>query len=427
MSAPASLASVISCLSDYDPNALPVERAKTIIRSFLSPVSAKERVAVRASLGRVLAEDVIATIDVPAHDNSAMDGYAVRGADLRADGETRLRRIGDAFAGRVFSGEVQAGECVRVMTGAVMPAGTDTVVIQELAQTEGDWVIAPPGTKTGENRRFAGEDLAKGKAVLNAGRLVGPAELGLIASMGLAEVWVKRRLRVAFFSTGDELASVGQPLTEGQVYDSNRYTLYGMLARLGTDVIDMGVVRDDPASLERALCDAAANADAVITSGGVSVGEADFIRALLARLGEVVFWKIAMRPGRPMAFGRIGNASFFGLPGNPVAVMVTFYQFVRDALALQAGRGGEIGLPSMQARSATALRKKPGRTEYQRGILARDAGGNGDQWSVRLTGQQGSGVLRSMSEANCFIVLEHERGNVEAGDLVTVQLFEGLV
>jgi molybdopterin molybdotransferase len=245
----------------------------------------------------------------------------------------------------------------------------------------------------------------------------------LLASLGLAEVTVRRRLRVAFFSTGDELASVGRPLREGEVYDSNRYTLYGMLARLGVDLIDMGVVPDDPARLERAFLDAAASADAVISSGGVSVGEADFTRELLGRLGEVLFWKIAMRPGRPMAVGRIGAAHFFGLPGNPVAVMVTFYGFVRDALLALSGRTDDYELPCLRVPSATALRKKPGRTEFQRGVLARGANG---EWTVRVTGAQGSGVLRSMSEANCFIVLEHERGDVRAGDLVGVQLFEAL-
>jgi molybdopterin molybdotransferase len=234
---------------------------------------------------------------------------------------------------------------------------------------------------------------------------------------------VRRKLRVAFFSTGDELASIGTPLQEGEVYDSNRYTLYGMLARLGVDLIDMGVVRDDPAALERAFDQAAAGADVVITSGGVSVGEADFTRDLLAKLGEALFWKIAMRPGRPMAVGRIGQAYFFGLPGNPVAVMVTFYQFVRDALLALAGRTDEFVLPLLRVPCLTDMRKKPGRTEYQRGILARDAEGT---WTVRVTGSQGSGVLRSMSEANCFIVLEHERGSVKPGDLVSVQLFEGL-
>jgi molybdopterin molybdotransferase len=418
-----SLKQIVSCMDDYDPEALPVETARRAIRSLVTPVSANERVAVRASLGRVLGADVVSTLNVPAHDNSAMDGFAVRGADLKADGETVLREIGTAFAGRVFGGAVGPGQCVRVMTGAVMPAGTDTVVIQEVVRVDGKSVFVPPGPKTGQNRRFAGEDLAVGRVALSAGRLVRPADLGLLASLGLAEVAVRRRLRVAFFSTGDELASIGAPLKEGEVYDSNRYTLYGMLARLGVDLIDMGVVRDDPASLERAFLDASAIADAVITSGGVSVGEADFTRDLLGRLGEVLFWKIAMRPGRPMAVGRIGGAHFFGLPGNPVAVMVTFYGFVRDALLALAGRTDDYALPVLQVRSATALRKKPGRTEFQRGIVARDADG---RWSVRITGQQGSGVLRSMSEANCFIVLEHARGDVEAGDLVSVQLFEGL-
>jgi molybdopterin molybdotransferase len=422
-----ALESIVSCMDDYDPEALPVETARRVIRSLVTPVTANERVAVRAALGRVLGADVVSAMNVPAHDNSAMDGFAVRGADLKADGETMLQEIGTAFAGRTFDRAVGPGQCVRVMTGAVMPAGTDTVVIQEAVRVEGNRIVVPPGQKTGQNRRLAGEDLAAGRVAIPAGRVVRPAELGLFASLGLAEVTVRRRLRVAFFSTGDELASIGTALKEGAVYDSNRYTLYGMLVRLGVDLIDMGVVRDDPAELERAFLDAAANADAVITSGGVSVGEADFTRALLGRLGEVLFWKIAMRPGRPMAVGRIesrGNAAyFFGLPGNPVAVMVTFYGFVRDALLALAGRTDDYALPVLQVRCATALRKKPGRTEFQRGIVTRDAGG---QWSVGITGQQGSGVLRSMSEANCFIVLEHERGDVKAGDLVSVQLFEGL-
>ncbi len=418
---------IASCLSGYDPNALPVEDAKTIIRGFLIAVECCERVAVRSALGRVLGADILSTINVPAHNNSAMDGYAVRSTDLVADQPVALKRIGEAFAGRSFAGTVRPGECVRVMTGAVMPIGTDTVVVQEITREEDGGVTIQPGTKAGENMRFAGEDLAVGKLAIGSGKLIRPAELGLIASMGIAEVTVKRRLRVAFFSTGDELASIGRPLAEGEVYDSNRYTLYGMLTRLGCDVIDMGVVRDDPISLERALLDAAVNADAVITSGGVSVGEADFIRGLLARVGDVVFWKIAMRPGRPMAFGRIGHgehaARFFGLPGNPVAVMVTFYAFVRDALLAMAGRTDAFTLPRLQVKSLSPLRKKPGRTEYQRGVLEQDSEG---QWSARLTGQQGSGVLRSMSEANCLIVLEHERGDVGAGDLVTVQMFEGL-
>jgi molybdopterin molybdotransferase len=269
--------------------------------------------------------------------------------------------------------------------------------------------------------RYAGEDLKVGVPVLHAGKLLRPAELGLIASLGIGEVRVKRKLRVAFFATGDELASIGTALKEGEVYDSNRYTLQGMLARLDVETTDLGVVRDDPAALEAALRKAQ-QADAIVTTGGVSVGEADFIKQLMAKLGEVLFWKIAMRPGRPMAFGRIGNAFLFGLPGNPVAVMVTFYQFVRDALLHLSGRNDDYAIPLLSATAAENLRKVPGRTEYQRGVLFRQ----GDQWKVRTTGQQGSGVLRSMAEANCFIVLEHARGAVKAGEPVAVQLMEGV-
>jgi len=419
-----SLKQIVSCMDDYDPEALPVETARRVIRSLVTPVTASERVAVRASLGRVLGADVVSTLNVPAHDNSAMDGFAVRGADLKKDGDTVLHEIGTAFAGRVFGAAVGPGKCVRVMTGAVMPAGTDTVVIQEVVRVEGDRIVVPPGQKTGQNRRLAGEDLAVGRIALPAGRLVRPAELGLLASLGLAEVTVRRRLRVAFFSTGDELVSIGTQPQEGQIFDSNRYTIHGMLTRLGCEVIDMGVVRDDPKLLEKAFHDAAAAADVVITSGGVSVGEADFVKDLLNKLGEVVFWKIAMKPGRPLAYGKIGHAHFFGLPGNPVSVMVTFYQFVRDALLALSGRDPVPQLPTFKVPCTSSLKKAPGRTEFQRGILSQDASGN---WSVRVTGEQGSGILRSMSEANCFIILPTEQGNVVPGALVDVQVLEGVV
>ena len=413
----------VSCLDGYDPDALRVDTAGAAIRACLVPVAETENVPVREALGRVLAQEIVPRIDVPGHDNSAMDGYAVRSADLSSSQEVSLREIGSAFAGRVFSGKIQNGECVRVMTGAVMPRGTDTVVVQEVCRADNDRITIPAGQKAGQNVRAAGEDLKAGVPVLQAGQPVRAAELGLIASLGIAEVRVKRRLRVAFFSTGDELASIGTPLREGQVYDSNRYTLHGMLRGLGVEIIDMGVVRDDPALLETAFRKAAAGADAIITTGGVSVGEADFVKQLMAKLGEVLFWKIAMRPGRPMAFGRIGDAFLFGLPGNPVAVMVTFHQFVRDALLHLSGRTGDVTIPLLRAPASVPIRKVPGRTEYQRGILFRDGG----EWKVRTTGQQGSGVLRSMSEANCFIVLEHDRGKVSAGELVQVQLFEGLL
>ncbi|HVJ24613.1 MAG TPA: gephyrin-like molybdotransferase Glp [Burkholderiales bacterium] len=412
-----SIAQTVSCLDGYDPDALRVDKAREAILACLRPITEAEKIPTKEILGRVLAEDIVPRINVPAHDNSAMDGYAIRFSDV----EKPLREIGTALAGKPFHGKLGAGECVRIMTGAVIPPGADTVVIQEVVKKEGERVIVPPGQKKAQNVRYAGEDLKVGTAVLKSGKLLKPADVGLIASLGIGEVRVRRRLRVAFFATGDELASIGQPLKEGEVYDSNRYTVHGMLARLGVEAIDMGVIRDNPVELEKAFRTAAEKADVVITTGGVSVGEADFIKQMMAQLGEVLFWKIAMRPGRPMAFGRIGDAFLFGLPGNPVAVMVTFYQFVRDALLHMSGRE-HAPIPLLKAVSAESLRKVPGRTEYQRGILFKQQG----EWKVRTTGQQGSGVLRSMSEANCFIVLEHERGQVKAGEAVSVQLFEGL-
>ncbi len=339
-----------------------------------------------------------------------------------AAGDTVLEEIGAALAGKAFGGRVGPGQCVRVTTGAVMPAGADTVVVQEVVKAKGGKVTIPPGQKAGQHVRYAGEDLKKGVPVLKPGQLLRPAELGLIASLGIGEVRVRRKLRVAFFSTGDELVSIGAALKQGEVYDSNRYTLHGMLSRLGVEIHDLGVVRDDPALLEAVFRKASGRADAIITTGGVSVGEADFVKPMMAKLGEALFWRIAMRPGRPMAFGRIGSAFLFGLPGNPVAVMVTFYQFVREALLVMSGRTGDCALPMLKAAAAEPMRKVAGRTEFQRGILYRD----GADWKVRTTGQQGSGVLRSMSEANCFIVLEHERGRIAAGEPVQVQLFEGL-
>jgi len=416
----------VSCIDGYDPDALRVDKALEAIRACLAPVTETETVAIRGSLGRVLAQEIVPQINVPGHDNSAMDGYAVRSADLSPSGDVFLKMTGSAFAGKPFHGEVKPGECVRVMTGAVMPQGADTVVVQEVCRADGGRINVPAGQKAGQNVRAAGEDLKAGVPVLQPGQPVRAADLGLLASLGIAEVRVKRRLRVAFFCTGDELASIGSPLAQGQVYDSNRYTLHAMLAGLGVETIDLGVVRDDPQQLEAAFAAAAAKADAIITTGGVSVGEADFVRQLMAKLGEVLFWKIAMRPGRPMAFGRIasgGNTAFlFGLPGNPVAVMVTFHQFVRSALLVLGGRTDDLAIPLLKAVSATAIRKVPGRTEYQRGVLFEEGGA----WTVRTTGQQGSGVLRSMSEANCYIVLEHGRGKVDAGETVSVQLMAAL-
>ena len=417
-----SLLQTLSCADDYDPESLGAERARQLILDLVEPLSGSERIALRESLGRVLAEDVISPHDVPGHDNSAMDGYALRFADLAAEGETALRIAGTTFAGRAFAGRLGRGECVRIMTGGVIPAGADTVVIQEIVRAEDDRIFVPPKQRMGQNVRRAGEDLRAGSPAIRAGKRLRPAELGLIASIGIGEVAVRRRPRVAFFSTGDELASIGTPLKEGEVYDSNRYTLHGMLARLDCEIVDLGVVRDEPAALEAAFRQAS-EADAIVTSGGVSVGEADFIRGLMAKLGEVAFWKIAMRPGRPMAFGRIGNSWLFGLPGNPVAVMVTFYEFVREALLRLSGVDPVEPLPRFRLPCVSALKKRPGRSEFQRGVVFNDNG----EWKVRATASQGSGVLSSMSEANCFIAIEEARGNVEPGERVDVQPFDGMV
>ena len=424
MNDPAPNLRELSCADDYDPNSMPVGKARELIARFLAPVTTVERLGVRAALGRVLAEDVVSPLNVPAHDNSAMDGYAVRFADLKSAGDVALKVAGTSFAGVPFQGAVRAGECVRIMTGGVMPNGTDTIVMQEHVKADQDRVAVGAGHKKGQHLRRAGEDLATGQVALKRGVALRPADSGLISSLGIGEVTVYRKLRVAFFSTGDELVSIGSQPKEGQIFDSNRYTLHGMLTRLGCEVLDMGVVRDDPELLERAFQDAAASADVVITSGGVSVGEADFVKVLLDKLGEVVFWKIAMKPGRPLAYGKIGHAHFFGLPGNPVSVMVTFYQFVRDALLRLSGLDPVPPIPSFKVPCVSGLKKAPGRTEFQRGVLERDSHGT---WSVRVTGEQGSGILRSMSEANCFIILPTEQGNVTPGAVVEVQVLEGIV
>ncbi|PPE67677.1 gephyrin-like molybdotransferase Glp [Caldimonas caldifontis] len=422
-----SIEQIASCVNGYDPNALPVEKAQEFIRRFVPRITAVEKLALRAALGRVLAADIISPIDVPSHDNSAMDGYALRGSELSPDRPTRLHIAGTGLAGQQFQGPVTAGQCVRIMTGAVMPEGLDTVVPQEFCQADAEIVTIPAGAvQPGDNRRLRGEDLARGQPALTAGKILRPADLGLLASLGQAEVPVLRRLRVAFFSTGDELRSIGETLDAGCVYDSNRYTLHGMLQRLGVDLLDLGVVRDNPQDLEAAFRQAAESADAIITSGGVSVGEADFTKQMMARLGEVAFWRIAMRPGRPMAFGRIESngrqAVLFGLPGNPVAVMITFYAFVREALLTMAGATPQP-LPMLRAHAEQALRKKPGRTEYQRGIVRQIDG----RWQVGITGSQGSGILSSMSQANGLVVLHHNQGDVAEGELVDVLPFEGLI
>ena len=412
-----------SCADDYDPNSMPVAKAREFIQAFLTPIAGTARVPIRSALGRVVAEDIISPVNVPAHRNSAMDGWAVRFTDLDAAGDSTLEEVGTCFAGKPFSGTVGPKQCVRIFTGGVVPTECGTVIMQERANASGKSITVAAGAKLGQNVREAGEDLMAGAVALAKGRIVRAAELGLIASLGVSEIAVVRPLRVAFFSTGDELVSIGSPLAEGEIYDSNRYTLFGMLERMGVETIDMGVVRDDPAILEAAFREAAGIADVVITSGGVSVGEADFVKTLLAQLGEVVFWKIAMKPGRPLAYGKIQHAHFFGLPGNPVSVMVTFYQFVRDALLTLQGVSPLPVQPLLKAVCTSPIKKMTGRTEFQRGVLYVEEG----IWKVRTTGQQGSGILKSMSDANCFIMLHDHVGNIDAGAIVDVQILEGVV
>jgi molybdopterin molybdotransferase len=407
-----------SCMDDYDPNAMSVSQAKAFIQQFLSPVETTETITIRESLGRVLSKNIISPCNVPNHHNSAMDGFAYQFEDSNKP----LKIIGTAFAGKPYVGKIQSGECIKIMTGAVIPSGADTVVMQERTTNIDNMLTITDMPQKGANIRLAGEDLSLNQTVLVKGHLMRPADLGLIASLGLSEVEVFRKLKVAFFSTGDELIGVGQPLKEGQIYDSNRYTLYGMLTRLGIEAHDLGAIPDQVTLLESTLLDAASNHDVVITSGGVSVGEADHMKTLLAKHGQVLFWKINMKPGRPLAYGKVKNAHYFGLPGNPVATMVAFYQFVRDALVLLMGSTIRP-MPLLSIECSAPIKKVRGRTEFVRGLLYIDDG----IWKVKPTGNQSSGVLSSMSAANCFIVLDETVGNCEVGTLVQVQMFEGII
>ncbi len=425
-----SIDNIAAALQGYDPQALSVDQVNAFLHELVHPVSADESqdVFLMDALGRVLAADVISPISVPAHNNSAMDGFAFDATQLQADQPLTLRLVGTALAGKAWQGKVNAGECLKIMTGAILPDGLDTIAPQEFCQVNSDHdvttVTIPANIlKAGDNRRLLGEDLMQGQPALKAGQHLTPAALGLVASLGLPDVRVQRRLRVAYFSTGDEVMSLGEAPREGAVYDSNRYTVFGLLTRMGCEVIDMGVVRDEPALLEAAFAKAALEADAIITSGGVSVGEADFTKAMMKKLGDVAFWRIAMRPGRPMAVGRIGKSVLFGLPGNPVAVMVTFLAFVRPALLRMMGSTAKPA-PLLRAKSLEPLRKKSGRTEYQRGFVNSAADGT---LQVRTTGNQGSGVLSSMVQGNGLIVLHHTQGNVAVGDEVDVLMFEGAI
>ena len=431
-----SIDQIAAELAGYDPNSLRADKVNAFLAELVNPVADVETVTLFDGLNRVLAEDIISPISVPPHDNSAMDGFAFDGAQLSTGNSLELKVIGTALAGNAWQGVIGQGECLKIMTGAIMPEGLDTVVPQEMVVLNAEnthIMIAPKVLQQGDNRRKIGEDLQQGSPALLKGAHLTPAALGLIASLGLPTVKVYRKVRVAYFSTGDEILSLGDAPREGAVYDSNRYTVFGLLTRMGCEVIDMGVVRDEPALLEAAFVEAANLADAIITSGGVSVGEADYTRAMMKKLasessdgsGGVAFWRIAMRPGRPMAVGRIGTKSsvLFGLPGNPVAVMVTFLAFVRPALLRMMGSTAS-NPPLLKARSTEAIRKKPGRTEFQRGTVTTALDGT---LEVKTTGNQGSGVLSSMVQANGLIVLHHDQSSVEMGDEVDVLMFDGVI
>ncbi|MGU5714565.1 MULTISPECIES: molybdopterin molybdotransferase MoeA [Aeromonas] len=399
---------------------LPLDKALQGMLEQLTCCCETEQLPLPQALDRILAEEISSPLSVPPFDNAAMDGYAVRLADLAAG--TPLPVAGKAFAGQPYDGEWPAGHCIRIMTGAPVPAGTEAVVMQEETQAGNDGITFLTHPAPGQNIRRRGEDMAQGSRVLASGLRLSPRELPLLASLGIASVSVRRPLKVAIFSTGDELKPLGTPLRHGDIYDSNRYGVKAMLTRMGIDCLDLGIIPDDPAALRAAFLQADREADALITTGGVSVGEADFTKQLLEELGEIGFWKLAIKPGKPFAFGRLPHAWFFGLPGNPVSAMVTFDQLVQPALARLAGQQFERPI-LLKATVTEPLKKSPGRLDFQRGILS--AGPDGLE--VRSTGSQDSGVFSSLSRANCYIVLEQERGKVAAGETVTVEPFSGLL
>lgn len=401
------------------------EALDNLLSRLMAP-SQTEVLSLEQCVNRVAAEDIYSPLNVPGFDNSAMDGYAVRAADVAQN--PILTVVGKSFAGNPFSGEIKAGEAVRIMTGAMIPRGCDAVVMQEDTEASGrNSVKIRNIPKLGQNIRRVGEDVAQGALVLAKGSLLNVTTLPLLASLGIGKAAVFPRLKVALLSTGDELTEVGEPLAAGKIYDTNRFTLRLMLEKLNCDILDYGILPDEPNLVERAFSEAQQQADVLITSGGVSVGEADFVKESLAKLGEIGFWKIAMKPGKPFAFGKLQKAWFFGLPGNPVSALVTFYQLVQPALAKLAGVNGEkiANLsPNLTAYSAVGLKKTAGRQDFQRGFYYVDEKG---ELAVRPVGAQGSHIFSAFYESNCFIVLEAERGNVQAGEKVTVQPFNALL
>ncbi len=417
-----------NCSDNPEFGTLPVDAALQQILDAVQPVSGYQKIPIQEACGRILFEAITSSLTVPPFTNSAMDGYAVHGDDLPLTGQTvELKVVGTALAGTSFTASVQRGETVRVMTGAVIPNGTDSVIIQEHVALDNHLITIDGRHSQGQNVRQAGEDILPGDCVLAAGHLCTPADIGIIASMGIAEVTVYRRVRIAVFSTGSEVCDIGYRSGEisdqSLIYDSNRYSLCAALSQLPVEIMDMGIIPDNPEQLKTALLSASHSADLIITSGGVSVGAADYTKQVLSELGSVEFWTVAMKPGRPIAFGNINSAVLFGLPGNPVAVMVTWCFLLKPALEKMLGVTDQAIAPSFIANNLSKIRKRPGRTEFQRGILKQ---GEPGKWTVQITGKQGSGILTSMSKANAFIVLQHGAGDVEVGDEVLVQPFSGL-
>jgi len=406
-----------------NPDMLTVDQTLSNIHNNIKRIQTTQTLPIREALGYVLAENVISGIDVPPHRNSAMDGYAIIHNDLSSTDSTLLKVIGSSFAGTPYQGMVAPGECVRIMTGAMMPVDCDTVIMQEQAERDDDVITVKNEHDNGENVRHPGEDIKKGGVVLEADKNISPADLGLLSSIGISEIKTYRKPRIAFFSTGDELKSLGETLGPGDIYDSNRYTLFGMLTKMDVELMDLGVIADQKDLIKETLTNAAETADMVITSGGASVGEADFISEILTEIGDVNFWKIAMKPGKPLAFGHINQTPFFGLPGNPVSVMATCYLFVQPAIQQLKGIQAESQL-KIRAKLGNDLRKAPGRTDFQRGILSQT---NTNEITVSTTGMQGSHILTSMSKANCFIVLPQDSGNINKGEMVEVLPFNDII
>ncbi|NOR70200.1 MAG: molybdopterin molybdenumtransferase MoeA [Methylomarinum sp.] len=412
-----------SCTDIYESGLLPVDQALKNILSALPAIDDYQIIPIEKAKARTLAQDIIAPFNVPHHNNSAVDGYALNSKDLPSEGLASLSIIDSAYAGNPCASSLSVGQCIRIMTGAKIPDGVDTVIMQEHVELKHQSILIDNRHKAGQNIRLAGEDIRHEETILHAGKFITPADIGLIASLGIGEIKVRRKLKVAIASTGNEVISIGDQHTGNSLYDSNRYSLFATLDRPDIKIINLGILEDDPVALLKQFKQASEYADLIISSGGVSVGDADHTKTALKQSGQVDFWKIAIKPGRPLAFGHIGDSVFFGLPGNPVAVMVTFYQFVLPALEQMLGINDKIINPKLQVKSTENIRKKSGRTEIVRGILQQASDGT---LSIKTTGKQGSGILSSMSLANAFIILEHDRKSIKTGETVTVQPFVGL-